>query len=199
MGFAGVAAGVDTLPQDTPWRAAHRKQQRQTWTFLGIFLLVLGTGAIGYGVWSGVLQWPGASQAVASVCPTPVPTAAAIESVEVNVLNGTQRRGLAQNVARLLQARGFKVDRDDNDEGHKPGRQAASVRYGPAGELMARTVAAQINGKVVLQKDSREDETVDLALQSGFKSLRPPGAANKLIAPKPVASPQGCLPPTDAP
>jgi hypothetical protein len=190
---------VDTLPHDTQWRAAHRKQRRQTWTFLGILGLVLGTGAVGYGVWSGALSWPGSTQVVASVCPTPVLTAAPIETVQVNVLNGTERRGLAQNVARLLQARGFQVDRIANDEGHKPGKQAASVRYGPAGELMARTVAAQINGKVVLQKDSRDDETVDLALQSGFKSLRPASAANKLIAPKAVASPQGCLPSTSAP
>jgi hypothetical protein len=199
VGVAAGAAGVDTLPRDTQWRAAHRKQRRQTWTFLGILALVLGTGAVGYGVWSGVVHWPGGTQAAASVCPAPVRTAAPIESVEVNVLNGTERRGLAQNVARLLQARGFQVHRIANDEGHKPGRQAASVRYGAAGELMARTVAAQINGKVVLQKDSREDETVDLALQTGYKSLRPAAAANKLIAPKPVASPQGCLPPTTAP
>ena len=194
-----AGGGGDTLPHDTQWVRAKRRQRRQTWTFLAMFLLVLATGAASYGYWTGVWTLPGGAARAATICPAPSITAAPKDAVQVNVLNATERRGLAQTVARQLQARGFRVIRIDNDTGQKPVKQAVVVRYGPSGQQMARTLAAQINGTVRFLQDTREDTTVDLSLQARYKALRPAAAANKLTAPVPVASPRGCVPASPTP
>src|SRR5207342_1164627 len=101
----------------------------------------------------------------------------------VNVLNGTGRRGLAQSVSREMRARGFRIRSIGNDTSIRPGKPTAVVRYGPGGLLMARTVAAQIRGTVVLTNDKRQNATVDLIIQPPFRALNTRAQAAKLVAP----------------
>jgi hypothetical protein len=160
------------------------QDQRHTRNFLVIFASTFGVGLMAYTFWLGIWAAPfGSGQRAGCFPGTPTPTAAPIKQTSVRVYNATDRRGLALNVARDLQKRGFLVPMWDNDGAAAGMKAPAEVRHGPAGLLSARTVAAQVNGRAVLVLDTnREGPTVDLVLGRSFGQLRSPAEAAKLIA-----------------
>jgi hypothetical protein len=178
----------------TVLRAAPDVELRHTVTFLGIFAVVLAVGVLAYTFWLGIWAWPFGGPATAECVPVvPTPTAAAVKDTSVRVYNATNRRGLAMSVAKDLQSRGFLVPMWDNDPASAAMKSAAEVRYGPDGLLAARTIAAQVNGIAVLVPDeNRVGSAVDLVLGAGFKNLRSPADAAKLLV-TPAQAPGACL------
>lgn len=219
-GYPGAAAGYDDDENNPPWTETDerryqarrheelkrvRRRRRQAASFTVLVLLVMGIGVGAAGVYQGWWEWPfgdepaAAPTSTASACPTPEVTAAAPADTTVVVLNGTGRIGLAGGTSEQLEARGFVIESIGNTEA--PVTEVAQVRHGPDGVLQARTVAAQIDGAVLVD-DGRAGSTVELALGDPFTALRPPEAVAPLVAPVPVESPAGCVPvttPSEAP
>jgi hypothetical protein len=168
---------------------------------VGAVLLVLAVlGGAGYGSWHYLASRTPEPPKVAcpprvTVTPTATPAAAA-KTVKVNVYNATTRSGLASSVATQLKKRSFKVAAVANDPLKRKVAAAAEVRHGPRGVSAARTVAAQVNGKVVLLPDRRADASVDLVTGAAYKALRTPAQATAVLKAKPkprlAPRPAGC-------
>jgi hypothetical protein len=160
------------------------RDRRHTRNFLIVLTTTVGVGLVAYTFWLGAWAWPFGSGRQPGCLPgTPTPTAAPVKQTSVRVYNATDRRGLALNVAKDLQKRGFLVPTWDNETGSAKLKAPAEVRYGPDGLLNARTVAAQVTGKALLVLEAhREGPTVDLVLGRAFSKLRSPAEAAKLIA-----------------
>lgn len=176
-------------------RRVAMRRRRQTTAFAVIVVIVLGigVGAAGYTLgWWSLPSSDSQADDTAQACPDATPTAALPNQVTVVVLNSTARPGLAGDVARELQSRGFTVrDIGNDDTGEVP--EAAQVRHGPEGLLSARTVAAHVTGAVLVD-DGRGGAVVDLSLGAGFAELTAPDAAAALTAPvAPEGSPD-CTP-----
>lgn len=181
-----------------------RRRRRQATSFTVLVLLVLGVGVGAAGVYQGWWEWPfereeqSATPAPTSTpCPTPEVTAAQPADVTVTVLNGTGEPGLAGRVTEELAARGYAVDDPRNTEGTVA--EIAQVRHGPEGLTAARSVAAQVDGSILVD-DGRAGPAVDLAVGAGYVGLRPPEVVAPLLEPAPAESPAGCVPapaPTD--
>jgi hypothetical protein len=168
-------------------------ERRHTQNFLSIFASTIAVGLVAYTFWLGLWILPfGSGHRAGCVPGTPTPTAAPIKQTSVRVYNATDRPGLALNVARDLQKRGFLVPMWDNDTTAAGMKVVAEIRHGPNGLLNARTVAAQVNGTATLVLDNdREGPTVDLVLGRAFLKLRSPAEAAKLIA-TPTEVPEVC-------
>ncbi len=187
------------VPATVPFGTGPRRRHiRQTITFLALFGIVLAMGVAGYKLYQGDWALPASwgQHKVGPPCPVASPTAAPVRGTRVNVYNGTNRRGLAQSVARELHKRGFVIpELPANDPLNATIKGAAVVRYGPDGLMQARTVAAQVIGAVTLElDDSREGSTVDLVLGAKYKTMRPVPLTTRLMAPSPAPSVEGCIP-----
>jgi hypothetical protein len=120
-------------------------------------------------------------------CPEPGAKPAAPKSVEVTVLNGTSRGGLAGSVTDSLDERGFSTGKAGNT---KSAKGAITVVHGPSGYLEASAVAAEFDD-ATLRLDDREDATVDVLIGDGFKDLVDEDEADSRLE-KAVEIPQGC-------
>jgi hypothetical protein len=167
---------------------ARARKRRQTYTFVTVFGLVLLVGVVALGNWQQWWTIGGAAQA-ASICPTQTVTEPRFSNV--NVINGTTRKGLAGAVAKELQKRQFRVLTIETEEADAPIKTAVQVRYGEAGKLAAHTVALQFPGKVKMINDKREDETVDVLIGTAYKNMI--NAKKGAAAIKPKEDPHGCV------
>ncbi|WP_329565627.1 LytR C-terminal domain-containing protein [Kitasatospora sp. NBC_01266] len=139
---------------------------------------------------------PAASGAPAAVgTPLPAVTAAPQpQTVTVNVLNATDKAGLAARTADDLKQRGFTVGKVGNApsalEGHVSG--AAELVAGQSGAGAAALLGAQVSGASTLA-DARTDGSVDFVIGDGYTALLDPNAAATALAaalkPSPSASP----------
>lgn len=129
------------------------------------FLLVLALAAAA--LWIYVLQkdddgtTASACAAVTSVAPS---------TVTVDVLNASTKQGLANTVAKELQARGFKVGTVGND---RPGRTVTGVgeiRHGVRGAQTAAFVNLYLPGATDYQ-DTRATNTVDVVVGPAYDKL----------------------------
>jgi hypothetical protein len=110
---------------------------------------------------------------------TTVPAPAAIT---VNVLNSTQRAGLAAATGQQLKTDGFKIASVGNDlTSRAPVLGVAEIRYGPAGASAATLLSYYVPGATFVS-DSRTTATVDLALGAKFTALAAPAAVAKALA-----------------
>lgn len=120
-------------------------------------------------------------------CPEPGAAPAAPAEIEVRVLNGTGRSGLAGSVSEELGARGFVTGETGNSN---DAPQAATIVYGPDGYLSAMGLAAHV-GEAELRLDDREGTGVDLLLGQGWTGIAEAAAAEAAMA-EPVPAPEGC-------
>ncbi len=173
---------------------ARDRQRRQTYTFATVFALVFLIGLVAFGNWQ---QWwtLGGGTEAASICPEP--TVIEPRFTNVNVINGTTRKGLAGAVAKELQKRQFRVLTLETEEQDKPIKTVVQVRYGEAGALAARTVSLQFPAKVAMIKDDRDDETVDVVIGDPYKAMV--NAKKAAAAIKPKEDPHGCVQATTPP
>jgi predicted amino acid-binding ACT domain protein len=170
------------------------RRRRQTYTFVTIFSLVCLTGLVALGNWK---QWwtIGGSAQAAALCPTQ--TTIDPRFTNVNVINGTDRKGLATAVAKELQKRQFRVLTITSEAPEEPLKLVVLVRYGPAGALAAHTVALQFPAKTKLVQDQRNDESVDVLIGETYKTMV--SGKKALAAIKLKENPRGCVPATTAP
>ena len=139
-------------------------------------VLVLVAGLLGAGFYGAYSRVWGQPQPVASptctadFAPT-IPRTVKPGLVYVNVYNASDRSGLAEETASLLKHRGFHVISVKNDPLGRRVQGVGQVRYGPNGQVVANTIAAQVAG-VKLVQDERADPSVDLVLGPTFRHLR---------------------------
>jgi hypothetical protein len=177
------------------------KHERQAVVF-GVLIAALAVaGLSAVAIFTGGIEAPfsrpfttRAPSAAPSVVPPPCPPdgtlPVAYAQVQVQVLNATDRSGLAADTAAALTARGFSVVGTGNSP--SPVMGVARVSFGAAGVPAAYTLAAHVQG-AVLVLDNRQDATVDLAVGSEWVSLLDP-AVVVLDPAAPLVGQPGCLP-----
>jgi hypothetical protein len=171
----------------------YRRRRRTPWV---VVVALLAVAAIA--TWTVVLVGTGGPSA-ATACPapttgalpgsvvapsaldaaTPVPPA----SVRTRVLNAGGQRGQANLVAAQLSDLGFaEAAPPDNDPLHPNGdlECVGQLRFGAAGEGAARTLTL-VMPCTELVRDDRGDDTVDVAVGTGFRDVNPPRAVRKAL------------------
>jgi hypothetical protein len=152
-----------------------------------------GSGGLTAGQGGSDAAAAGAGDAAPSPPPTPAPAPAAPsgggvpvapKDVTVDVLNGTATAGLAATAAAALKNDGFAVGTTGNAP--SPVTQTL-VRYGPAAEQQARTVAAAVPGSV-LQADPAAGSAVQLVIGPGYSTVVPVQVAAPTPAPSAAPS-----------
>lgn len=169
-----------------------RITQLVIFSLLGITLLSIGALALRELIEPveepGVIAPKTFADAPAEVtCPEDGAVPAPPGEVEVRVLNGTGRSGLAGSVSEELGARGFATGELGNSD---DASRAATIVHGPDGYLSARSLAAHV-GEAELQLDEREGTGVDLLLGQGWSGIAEAPAAEAAMA-EPVPVPEGC-------
>lgn len=164
-----------------------------------VVFAVLAVGLVGAGAYAlSELREPAADPGVIAPktfgeppaevsCPEPDAVPPPPAEVELRVLNGTTRSGLAGSVAEDLTERGYAVaDVGNTSRSSGP----ATIVHGPEGYLAAQSVRVQLTG-AQLRLDEREGASVDLLLGEGFTALEGADAAAAALD-QPVEAPEGC-------
>ncbi|WP_432497157.1 LytR C-terminal domain-containing protein [Kineococcus auxinigenes] len=182
---AAVEDDLDEASYERLHRRRLRRRRRQRIVFAVVVVLVLAVGGAAALVWTGRWQ-PGADPVAASPSPTCVPAAEqplpAPGEVSVEVLNGTDRTGLAAAVSDELRGRGFTVP----DIGNAPvaaGPVTAVVRYAPGLLAQARAVGARFPEAQLVEDPAVT--AVELTLGDAHQQLLPEDAL------APPAPPEG--------
>jgi LytR cell envelope-related transcriptional attenuator len=124
-----------------------------------------------------------AAKTPAKVVPVVWPRTA---SVNVTVLNGTSRAGLAKSVATQLRARGFKIGTITNDTVDTV--TVTQVRYGPKLATAAKLVQLYLPGSRLVPNTGKA-VTVTVSLGSSYSRLSTNAAVAKA---KRTAAPVAC-------
>ena len=175
--------------------------ERQAVIF-GVLLAALALAGLGAAaIFTGSLNLPVFARdfatepsATASQDPYPCPPAGAMPvpygQVTVKVFNATTRVGLAGATAAALAERGFVIGATENFSVTYDGK--ARIIFGTAGVAQAYTLAAQLDGAVLIL-DPRTDPTVDLVLGAEFPELKAVDTVT-LDPAAPLVAPPGCTP-----
>lgn len=195
-----MAARTPDRQQQLRRRHTHERQAVVFGSILaGMALATLGAAA----VYTDALDLPlldrefstkAAEPTAAAPPPAPCPPADALPvpyaEIQVRVLNGAGTSGLAGSVATELSGRGFGVSGADNYPTTLG--SVAQIHFGAAGTAAAYTVAAQLDGEVLVL-DQREDAGVDLVLGEAYTTLLDP-ATIVLDPATPLTGVEGCVP-----
>ncbi|WP_432510433.1 LytR C-terminal domain-containing protein [Kineococcus sp. SYSU DK001] len=183
----------DDLDEESYRRLAQRRRTRlvrQRVVFAVVVALVLAVGGGAYLVWSDRWQPGGTATPSAAATPSCAPAAPPAlltpGEVTLDVLNGTDRRGLAAAVAGELRTRGFVV----GTVGNAPtptGPGTALVTYPAAAVQQAVTVAARLP-EVQLVEDPAAT-VVTVSLGDGYQALL---AEDALVPPVPANAQPTC-------
>jgi hypothetical protein len=147
------------------------------------------TSKSGYGKQANAADAASASGSGGPQAALPSPSA-----ITVNVLNSTNRTGLAAQTAAQLKQRGFKIGKIGNAPAAMQNKVAgaAQVVGGPSSDQPATVVGTEVAGAKTAT-DARTDAAVDLVLGDTFKSLATPQQASAALAaaahPSPTAQP----------
>ncbi|MCI2239502.1 LytR C-terminal domain-containing protein [Paenibacillus sp. TRM 82003] len=186
------ADDLDEASYERLHRRRVRRRRRQRAVFAVLVVLVLAVGGAAALVWTGRWQ-PGTDPVAAPASPTcdaaaEQPLTAPAE-VSVEVLNGTDRNGLAAGVADQLRGRGFTVP----DIGNAPvaaGPVTAVVRHAPDLLGQARAVAARFPEAQLLVDPAVTG--VELTLGDAYEQLLPEDALAPPAPPAPEGAPPAC-------
>ena len=173
---------------ESPVSLRKRRQRRRA-------LITIGTVLLGlfFAFWYALSYYESDSRAGTSgppppTCVTPNPDQVLPEQVKVQVLNATNRTGLAASTSTALAERGFVVAAVGNDPGRRKAPAVAELRYGPGGEAGAKLVLTVMPKGTALFNDKRKVATVDVVLGAKFTSLVAPAAATSSLPPCPTPS-----------
>ncbi|MFD1081750.1 LytR C-terminal domain-containing protein [Micromonospora andamanensis] len=120
------------------------------------------------------------------------------KDVKINVVNGTDRPGLAADVGGDFRNRDFQVQKEVSQK--KKIDDVAVLRYGPKGVGSAHLLRAYFLGDAELEYNAkREDDIVDVVLGSSFQQLATTTEVNQSLGDlgAPVAPPGSCPLPVD--
>lgn len=162
-------------------RESRRKhlQQRQTVIFGSLIAGLLVIGLAAGAVWVGILPAPvnipiQTPEPEDAAPPAPCPPADALpvpmNEIAANVLNGTNRSGLAAGTSASLAERGVVI----GEEGNAPVRFDGVVRIvtGPTAVDAAYTMAAHFP-EANIELDGRTEDTLTITVGDGFDGLLP--------------------------
>jgi LCP family protein required for cell wall assembly len=107
------------------------------------------------------------------------------DQVTVQVYNGTGRSGLAATTASALRAAGFTVGGTGNADRRDYSR--TEIRYDPAREAQARTLAAAVSGATLVERAGIGDP-VQLVIGSNFAGVKGAGSSGGAASPAPATS-----------
>lgn len=181
------------------WDGVRRRHRRQTLTFLGAFALVIVVGLLAWLTYLGWVPWPfgGAVNVTQTACTRSEPLPP--KKITLRVYNGSERRGLAGQVAVQLKAFGFNVQETGNDPLEAKLRTPIEIRHGDSGDLAALTTTAYLSGRVRDVVDDRLSDSVDVVLGPAFTRVhtrREVAQALAGLTPRlPLTCPRGSSPP----
>ncbi|MDU0968407.1 MAG: LytR C-terminal domain-containing protein [Actinomycetaceae bacterium] len=180
------------MSTETPMspRDAYLKRRRQretlifTWTGAILVVLLIAGTLIGFGIvpfpfFSDFARGEKIAQAGDVPCPTGEAEAIPPTKIEVSVLNGTSRAGLASEVGSALEKDGFKVMSKNNaPDGDTNG--TVQITAGPAGVNSAYTVALAFpDSRITL--DSRLDSSVTVTIGGDYDQMVKPDEFRKAL------------------
>ncbi|WP_341721177.1 LytR C-terminal domain-containing protein [Micromonospora sp. FIMYZ51] len=149
-----------------------------------------------------VLRDTQSSAGTAEGCPDDWPRADVTlrerKDVKLNVMNGTDRPGLAAVVGDDFRNRDFQVKKRGNEKKQIDG--VAVLRYGPKGVGSAHLLRAYFLGRAKLEYNpEREDDIVDVVLGNNFQQLATTTEVNQSLGDlgAPVAPPGSCPMPVE--
>ena len=154
------------------WTIARRRHRRQTLTFASGLAGVLVLGLLAYMTFLGHISWPfgGKVDVTANLCTRSKPLQPS--KITLRVYNGSNRKGLAVQVTRQLQAFGFAVEDTGNDPLEAKLTTPIEIRRGENGVLASKTTQAYLIGKVHEVVDDRQSESVDVVLSKNFTRVK---------------------------
>lgn len=154
------------------WTMARRRHRRQTLTFASGLAGVLVLGLLAYMTFLGHISWPfgGKVDVTANLCTRSKPLQPS--KITLRVYNGSNRKGLAVQVTRQLQAFGFAVEDTGNDPLEAKLTTPIEIRRGENGVLASKTTQAYLIGKVHEVVDDRQSESVDVVLSKTFTRVK---------------------------
>jgi len=120
-----------------------------------------------------------------SPSPTPTTTLPLPAAVTVQVLNSTQRAGLAGMVGQTLTQDGFvSAGAPGNDDLSKHAAVAgvAEIRYGPSGQAGATLLTYYVPGATLVADTTRTTAVIDVALGAKFSALAASADVTKALA-----------------
>ncbi|WP_181445112.1 LytR C-terminal domain-containing protein [Micromonospora endophytica] len=115
------------------------------------------------------------------------------KDVKINVMNSTERPGVAGIVGDDFRNRDFQVKKVANEKKQIDG--VAVLRYGPKGVGSAHLLRAYFLGRAKLEYNpEREDDVVDVVIGNGFQQLATTTEVNQSLGDlgAPVAPPGSC-------
>jgi hypothetical protein len=139
-----------------------------------IVLLVLAIVALG--VWWNVFRNEASrAEAKAAACSTAAQAPPSLDpaTLTVNVINGTDRAGLAGTVATTLTSRGFTVENVESDRSGAAVTGVGELRFGPRGRENAEYLRLYLPGATD-RPDTRATAVVDVVLGPDFAELSTP-------------------------
>lgn len=176
-----------------------KRRQRETLVFtwvggvLAVLLVVsllIGSGLIPIPFLSSFARGDRIAQAGDVPCPTGDGAVVAPERVQIDVLNGTTKTGLAGDVGDALAERGFDVATRANASGSDQ-ESAVTITAGPLGVNSAYTVALAFpESQIIL--DSRQNAKVTVTLGNGYDTLTDQKEFDAAME-KTLSSRDGCL------
>lgn len=147
--------------------AAHYRRQRRRRLLLFITLpgLILGTATVATAYGTGLIGPEETTQ-----CTSVTKDAPERDSFKVQLLNSSDKSGLASEVGRDLELRDFDIASVGNADSSVYVKGAATIYYGDEGRDNALLLQKQIPGSK-LWNDARGGESVQLVLGYGFDKL----------------------------
>lgn len=192
-------SSIDTR-HATAEREARRRhlQQRQTVVFGSLIAGLLVVGLAAGAMWVGILpapveipiKSPEADEAAAPPCPPPDTPPVPFSEISANVLNGTNRSGLAAGTAAGLAEHGVNIAQQENAPAGYDG--VARILTGPTGVAEAYTVAA-LFADARVELDGRTEDILDVTVGEDFEGLLPEESV-ELDDETPLAQPADCEP-----
>jgi hypothetical protein len=110
------------------------------------------------------------------------------KSVTLNILNGSDRVGMATITADIFKSRNFKIKKVGNFTDY-PVTGPAEIHFGTAGIDAAKLAAAYIENSVLVE-DDRTDGSVDVIVGQTFSDVLTTEDAREYLS-RPIASPSG--------
>lgn len=142
-----------------------RRRRRRLLTFVTLPGLILGTATVATAYGTGLIG--NESETVCTPVSAPAPER---DSFEVDILNSNDTNGLATEVSRTLEGRGFDIGTVGNADDSVYVRDAAIIYYGPDGRDNALLLQKQVPG-AKLWNDTRDGAKVQLVLGYGYDKL----------------------------
>lgn len=140
-------------------RARQRRRHRSIAVMIVAAILVFGGFGVALAYWEG---WVGATPEEPACTPTTsVPPQA---KFTVNVYNSSKRSGAAGDMSRSLRSHGFSLGSTGNDPYKKKLDGAGEIRFGSAGEDLAKRYVVPLLPDAKLVPDGRNGTSVDVAI-----------------------------------